>query len=84
MILFFIYTGHSSHLSLYAPNNNRGGIACWQHNLMMKNKKELSWEVLSKNILSQAEPNKSSSVFYVGLYKESETGLLYNERMLVL
>jgi hypothetical protein len=40
--------------------------------------------VLQKSILSQRDPIRKNSVFYVGLYKESETGLLYNERMLVI
>lgn len=45
---------------------------------------EFSREVLSKNILSQKWQNALTQIYYVLVHKESESGLLYNERMLVL
>lgn len=50
----------------------------------MENIKEFNKEVLAKNILSQKLSNQMGTIFYVSLFKESETGLLYNERMLVI
>lgn len=51
--------------------------------IIMDNGKDFNREVLMKNILNQKWPH-SHNVFYVGLFKESETGLMYNERMLVV
>lgn len=51
--------------------------------LIMDNGKDFNREVLMKNILNQKWPHPHN-VFYVGLFKESETGLMYNDRMLVV
>lgn len=51
--------------------------------LIMDNGKDFNREVLMKNILNQKWPHPHN-VFYVGLFKESETGLMFNDRMLVV
>jgi hypothetical protein len=50
----------------------------------MNNVQEFSQESLVHNIIAQKSSSTGTTVYYVGVYKESESGLMYNERMLVV
>jgi len=45
---------------------------------------EFKEETLSKNVVAQRSVHTGSTVYYVAVYKESESGLLYNPRLLVI
>ena len=51
---------------------------------MLEEFSDLGWGQLSTSILYQEWPTPGSKVYYVGVHKESETGLFFNDRLLVL
>ena len=54
----------------------------WLYN--MENGLEFREETLSQNVVAQRSPNTGSTVYYVAVYKESDSGLLYNPRLIVI
>ena len=50
----------------------------------MENGLEFREETLSQNVVAQRSPNTGSTVYYVAVYKESDSGLLYNPRLIVI